>query len=143
MGLPKGTRAPLSGPMQKAAALSAKGLSTQQIADELGVNRATISRWFQRDDIKAIRMAALTEVCQAMLPRAYAVLHNQLNHDNPWVAQNAARELIRLHNLQQGQSDNNVVVTFGSMPTPGTPRSADGAALQQGGGDRIDTDFVK
>ena len=142
MGLPKGTKVPLSGPMQKAAALAAKGLSTQQIADELGVHRATISRWFQREDIKAIRTAALTEVCQAMLPRAYAVLHNQLNHENPWVAQNAARELIRLHNLQQGQADNNVVVTFGAMPKPGAPASAGGVVLQQGDGDQIDTDFA-
>lgn len=124
MGLKKGTQVDITGPMRKAAALSAKGLSTQQIADELGVHRATVSRWFNREDMKAIREAALVEVVAGMIPRAYAVLSAQLNHSNPWVAQGAARELIRLHNLQQGNADASVVVTFGNMPKPGAPGSA-------------------
>lgn len=127
----KGTQVEITGPMRKAAALSADGLSTQQIADELGVHRATVSRWFRREDMKAMREAALVEVVSGMIPRAYAVLAAQLNHSNPWVAQGAARELIRLHNLQQGASDANVVVTFGAMPAPGAPGSAGALPAEQ------------
>lgn len=143
MAMKKGTQVEITGPMRKAAALSANGLSTQQIADELGVNRSTVSRWFNREDMKAMRNAALTEVVAGMIPRAYAVLNAQLNHPNPWVAQGAARELIRLFNLQQGASDTNVVVTFGSMPKPGAPGSAGNMKESLPEGDAIDANFVE
>lgn len=143
MAMKKGTQVEITGPMRKAAALSANGLSTQQIADELGVNRSTVSRWFNREDMKAMRNAALTEVVAAMIPRAYAVLNAQLNHSNPWVAQGAARELIRLFNLQQGTADASVVVTFGSMPKPGAPGSAGHMAESLPDGDTIEADFAE
>ena len=137
MAMKKGTQVEITGPMRKAAELSAKGLSTQQVADELGVCRTTVSRWFRREDMKTMRMAALSEVISGMIPRAYAVLNNQLSHSNPWVAQGAARELIRLWNVQQGTADTSVVVTFGSMPQPGAPGSAGSLPAEA----RIETDF--
>lgn len=137
MAMKKGTQVEITGPMRKAAELSAKGLSTQQIADELNVNRSTVSRWFNREDMKSMRMAALGEVVAAMIPRAYAVLNAQLTHSNPWVAQGAARELIRLYNVQQGAADANVAVIFNSMPKPGAPGSA--GQLEENA--PIDTDF--
>ena len=124
MPMKKGDKVQPTGRMLQGVKLSAEGLSTQQIADTLGVDRSTVARWFQREDIKALREAALQEVVSGMIPRAYAVLSAQLNHSNPWVAQGAARELIRLHNIQQGNADASVVVTFGNMPKPGAPGTA-------------------
>lgn len=111
-------------PMQRAAELAALGWGRDKIAEELRVHPSTITRWLQRDDVRAIRAAELNNVVAAMVPKAYAVLQAQLDSSNPWVAQGAARELIRLYGVQQGQSDANVVVTFGSMPKPGIPASA-------------------
>ena len=139
MAMKKGTQVEITGPMRKAAELSAKGLSTYQIAEELGVARSTVGRWFRREDMKAMRTAALSEVIAGMIPRAYAVLQAQLDHSNPWVAQGAARELIRLWNIQLGASDANVVVTFGAMPKPGAP----GTAGQIEESAPIDTDFAE
>jgi hypothetical protein len=139
----KGALQPLNDNMGEAATLAALGLGRDAIAEKLGVNPSTVTRWFKRDDVKALRTAALADVVAGMIPKAYAVLQAQLEHSNPWVAQGAARELIRLYNLQQGASDANVVVTFGSMPTPGAPGSAGHMAAELPSGDEIDADFVE
>lgn len=110
--------------MTEAASLAALGLGKDEIARRMGVNPSTVTRWFKREDVRTLRAAALADVIAGMIPKAYAVLQAQLDHSNPWVAQGAARELIRLYNMQQGASDANVVVTFGAMPQPGAPGSA-------------------
>ena len=125
--------------MLAAAELAAEGKSNGEIAELLKVNKSTVGRWLVREDMRAIRAAKLQELVAAMAPRAYAVLHAQLDDPNPWVAQGAARELIRLYNLQQGVSDSNVVVTFGGMPQPGAPGSA--GALEEDGAEAIEADF--
>ena len=136
---PKGSKKPLTAKMQQAAMLAATGLGRDKIAKELGIDPSTVSRWLAREDVSAIRAAELTKFVATIIPKAYAVLQSQLDSNNPWVAQGAARELIRLYNLQQGQADNSVVVTFGSMPRPGAPGTAGGVTLPQGG---IETDFT-
>lgn len=120
----KGTQQPITQNMSEAASLAALGLGTDAIAEQLNVNASTVKRWLHREDVKALRAAALNEVIASMVPKAYAVLNRQLDSSNPWVAQGAARELIRLFNVQQGAADASVVVTFGSMPKPGAPGTA-------------------
>lgn len=134
----KGDQAPLTPKMLLAARLAATGLSNAKLAEQLGVNVATVGRWFKRQDMRELRAAALNDVVAAMVPRAYAVLQAQLDDKNPWVAQGAARELIRLYNVAQGAADQSVVVSFGSMPAPGAPAGA--AALDAA--DSIDGEFV-
>lgn len=134
-----GEQQPLTDNMQQAASLAALGLGRDAIAKEIGVNPSTITRWLKREDVKALRTASLADVVAGMIPKAYAVLQAQLDHSNPWVAQGAARELIRLWNIQQGASDANVVVTFGAMPKPGAP----GTAGQIEESAPIDTDFAE
>lgn len=135
----KGSRAPLTQKMTYAAQLAATGRSNQEIAAEVGVNVSTIGRWFKRQDMRELRAAALNDVVAAMVPRAYAVLQTQLDDKNPWVAQGAARELIRLYNVAQGAADQSVVVSFGNMPQPGAPAGA--AALPDS--DEIESEFAE
>lgn len=120
----KGSKAPLTQKMIYAAQLAATGLSNQKLADAVGTSVQTIGRWFKRQDMRDLRAAALNDVVAAMVPRAYAVLQAQLEDKNPWVAQGAARELIRLYNVAQGAADQSVVVSFGNMPQPGAPAGA-------------------
>lgn len=136
MSRPKGA---LTGKMQKAADLAAQGKSYQEIGDELGVDRTTVGRWFAREDMKTLRSAALAEVIRGMIPRAYATLQAQLNSSNPWVAQGAARELIRLYTQMEGTADASVVVSFANMPMPGTPQ---GAGELPGSDDAIETEYA-
>ena len=133
-----GSQKPLTASMSEAASLHALGLGKDKIAEQMGVNPSTITRWFKRDDVKALSAAALADVIAGMVPKAYAVLHAQLDSSNPWVAQGAARELIRLYNMQQGAADSSVVVTFGNMPKPGAPGSA-GQISGQADDDVIET----
>lgn len=138
----KGSKAPLTQKMIYAAQLAATGLSNQKIADEIGTSVQTVGRWFKRQDMRDLRAAALNDVVAAMVPRAYAVLQRQLEDKNPWVAQGAARELIRLYNVAQGAADQSVVVSFGNMPNPGAPAGA--AAIPDSlEDDAIEADFVE
>lgn len=136
----KGELAPITPAMRRAASLSALGWGRDRIAAELKIHPSTVTKWFHRDDMRALRSAELNTVVAGMIPKAYAVLQAQLDSSNPWVAQGAARELIRLHNLQQGASDANVVVTFGAMPRPGAPGTA-GIIPDNVDEQPIDTDF--
>lgn len=136
---PPGSKRPINAKMLRAAKLSAMGYSRDLIAKEMGIDGSTVSRWLQREDMRAIRAAELNEVVAAMAPKAYAVLNKQLDDPNPWVAQGAARELIRLYGIQQGQSDSNVVVSFAAMPKPGAPGSA--GAIEGNNDGTIVTEF--
>lgn len=120
----RGVQQPLTENMRAVASQSALGLGRDAIAESLGVAPSTVTRWLKREDVRALRAAALEEVIAGMVPKAYAILQAQLDSTNPWVAQGAAREIIRLYQMQTGQSDQQVVVSFGQMPTPGTPSSA-------------------
>lgn len=120
----KGSLAPLTNKMRIAAQMAAAGKTHAEIGAQINVHPSTVGKWFRREDMRNMRAAALNDVIAAMVPRAYAVLQAQLDHNNPWVAQGAARELIRLYNIAQGAADQSVVVSFGSMPPPGAPVGA-------------------
>ena len=130
---------PIGTKEQQAIELAVCGKSYQEIADELGVTRTTVGRWFKREDVQLMRDAAMYEAVRAMVPRAYAVLHRQLDDKNPWVAQGAAREIIRLYDQQRGAADASVVVSFANMPTPGAPQ---GAGDLPGDAEIIETDYA-
>lgn len=69
--------------------------------------------------------AAAWSRVQAALPRAVSVVMGQIDSDNEWIAQNAARSIIDLAQRAAQQVDSAPVVTFGSMPAPGIPATRD------------------
>lgn len=58
---------------------------------------------------------------RASLPRAVSVICSQLEGDNEWIAQNAARTVFDLASKAQQQADASPTITFGAMPAPGMP----------------------
>ena len=58
---------------------------------------------------------------RASLPRAASVICSQLECDNEWIAQNAARTLVDLASKAQQQADASPTITFGTMPAPAVP----------------------
>lgn len=111
--------------MRTAVQMSAEGKSYNEIAEKLGISTGTITQWFKRDDIMALRSNAAKRMVMTMSAKAYAVLSHQLDNSNPWIQLSAARELVRLADQYEQQDQTQVVVSFGSMPAPGAPKSAD------------------
>lgn len=64
----------------------------------------------------------------AAAPMAQQVLIRQLSDGNPWVAQSAAREVLRQAQTASGAAAATVTVQFEAMPVPAMP-----AALEDDG----------
>lgn len=124
---PKGPRK-INGRMEEAAKRSAEGESYSSIAKELGMSKTSVGKWFRRDDMIQLRKEHMKRLLEANVCKAYKVLSDQLDNENPWVAQGAARELIRLYQQNEDTDKLNVNVNFGCMPTPGAPSSAEDIA---------------
>lgn len=107
--------------MRAAAVLCGQGYSNEQIAEELDVTVNTVREWMRRDDVVALVGNATATYLQAIQGRAAKRLVDQVSDQNPWVAQNAAREVIRLAQQAQGIAQNTVNVSFAGMPEPGMP----------------------
>lgn len=111
--------------MKQAIKMSVSGLKESEIARKLGVDAKVIADWFLRDDVVALRASAAKKMVTAMCMKAYKVLGGQLDNGNPWIQLNAAREIIRLSDTYNAQDQSQVTVSFGNMPSPGSPQSAD------------------
>lgn len=116
---------PIDEKMKAAIAMSAEGKPYKEIAKELNVSLHAISDWFSRDDVIALRSTSAKRMLQTMQAKAYKVLSNQLDDGNPWIQLSAAREIVRLADQYEQQDQTQVVVSFGAMPSPGSPKSAD------------------
>lgn len=116
---------PLSEKMKAAAKLGGEGKSYAEIAETLNIGKSTLSKWFKRTDMKELRSASMGEYVGRIAPRAYRTLEAQLDSPNPWVAQGAAREIIRLFNQINGAGDQSVIVSFAALPSVGAPKSAE------------------
>ena len=68
--------------------------------------------------------SAETIAAQLAAPYAQKVLIRQLDDGNPWVAQSAAREVLRQAQLAAGTAAATVTVQLGAMPAPGLPSGA-------------------
>lgn len=80
--------------------------------------------------LQELQSAAWDRV-RASLPRAVSVLCSQVDGDNEWIAQNAARTIVDLASKAQAVADSSPTISFGSMPPPGMPstRSEDDGNL--------------
>ncbi len=111
--------------MKSAIRMSVSGMNEAEIAKKIGVEAKVIADWFLRDDVVALRASAAKKMVSAMSMRAFRVLGGQLDNKNPWIQLNAAREVIRLADVYEAQDQSQVTVSFGNMPSPGSPQSAD------------------
>lgn len=107
--------------MRSAAIMAAGGASADVIAGTLGVQAATVKGWLQRDDVIALINEAVGRAAQLAAPQAQQVLIKQLSDGNAWVAQSAAREVLRQAAQAAGTAAATVTVQFGAMPPPAVP----------------------
>lgn len=118
-------KSPLTDKMRNAAKMAGEGKSYAEISTALNISKGSLSRWFGRTDMRELRSAAMSDYVGRIAPKAYATLEAQLASDNPWVAQGAAREIIRLYNQISGAADQSVLVSFAALPQVGAPKSAE------------------
>lgn len=113
--------------MREAVKLNVGGLSQRAIAEQLGVSAMAVSKWFAREDVAALRHRLVTRKIDEAMGRATDELIRQMDDANPWIRQNAARELVRMYteNRKQDTQEAGTAVVFESMPAPGAPVSAE------------------
>lgn len=104
--------------------MAAGGASADAIAAQLGVPVSRVQAWLRRDDIVVLINAAVAQAAQLAAPYAQQVLIRQLDDPSPWVAQAAAREVLRQAQLAAGTASATVTVQLGAMPAPGLPGGA-------------------
>ena len=95
----------ITAPMRSAAIMAAGGASADAIAAQLGVPVSRVQAWLRRDDIVALINGAVAQAAQLAAPYAQQVLIRQLDDPSPWVAQAAAREVLRQAQLACLETD--------------------------------------
>lgn len=110
--------------MMQAAVQSANGVKTSVIAAEMGVRPDTVRAWLKREDVQTYYREILHRAGMAEYAMAFRVLSDQVRGDNPWVAQNAAREIMsRLEKTVMDIDSNHITISFEGMPKIGVPES--------------------
>lgn len=102
--------------------LICEGHTMQEAADRVGVSLSVVSHLMGRDDVRQKQMEFAESVLYNVAGKAAMVIAEQLDSDNPWIQQQAARTILDyINTLKKGQQTN-VVVNFG-MPQPGMPEA--------------------
>lgn len=109
----------------EALRLSMEGKNQREIVEKTGMSLGSVNRLLNREDVIEYRAALVKKILATRLSDAMVksanVLIGQLEHDNPWIAQNAARTLLQLGTNMDGKADMTMIVNFGSMPEPALP----------------------
>lgn len=106
------------------AASMAAGKTAREIADDLGVSYPTVISWMKQPEVIEHYRKTLQTASYGIYAKAMKVLESQMTHDNPWVAQGAARELsTRLHEVATGDSREVIIRIEGPTIPLGLPSS--------------------
>lgn len=127
----------VSGPILTAVNMRLSGCSIKEIAEALGKSPECISAWLKRPEVRE-KYAQLNDeyasdfrdALKGRSRRAYdkalGVMESQLDSENEWVKQNAARDILtRFQQAVVGDEANEVIVRFEGMPTIGEPSASD------------------
>ena len=118
---------PLKPQMMEAVMLRLDGLSLRQIAERLNVTHATIRNWQLREDVNEYYNEQLKQRAHRMFNKACSRLERQIDDDNPWIAQNAARDALNKYGgMVMGEDKQEIVVHIaGGMPDIGMPERSE------------------
>lgn len=118
---------PLKPQMMEAVMLRLDGLSLRQIAEKLNVTHATIRNWQLREDVNEYYNEQLKQRAHRMFNKACARIERQIDDDNPWIAQNAARDALNKYSgMVMGEDKQEITVKItGGMPDVGMPERSE------------------
>ena len=118
---------PLKAKQFEAIQLRLQGLSNTAIAKQLGISLSTLRDWLAREDVRAVYDQELRGKIRDMYNKASRKIENQIEDDNPWIAQNAARTVLTTYGgLVLGEDKREIVVHIaGGMPDIGMPERSE------------------
>ena len=115
MARPLGKISVLTARQARAATMLGSGDSVGDVCKTLGISRATLNKWEQREDFNKIRQECYDRVLSGVVPQAVKVLVDQLRSKNDWVAQNAASRLLSVAQSAQGKAEAGITVEFNAI----------------------------
>lgn len=122
IGIPKTAYGkPLTKRELKAIELLNLGMTQTDVAKEMGMSSMTIAKIINRDDVVRMRWDAAKRIMAGATIKATNLLIKQLDNENPWIAQNAARTVLQFAEQIDKHQETQLVVNFVSMPTPAMP----------------------
>ncbi len=108
-----------------AAELIAGGEIIKDVAAIVGVSEGTVFRWMRDPECIEAYRKMLSVKGYDRYARAMKVLDKQMDGDNAWVAQGAAREVAnRYHDAVTGEASREVIIKVEGMPDLGMPDAA-------------------
>ena len=75
----------------------------------------------RRDDVRAIQLEAVNKYLESAAGKAAKVLIKQMDHENPWIAQQAARTVLQHIETISRNQESTVNVNFINIPLPSMP----------------------
>lgn len=81
-----------------------------------------VRRWRRRPEFAEVYRDVLREMTEPACGKAVKRITEQIDDDNPWIAQNAAREVLtRFLPIVMGEDDKTITIKVEGMPELGTP----------------------
>lgn len=126
----------MNGKQHIAASMEAQGKSDDEIllvcfgeaksAVEKNRQKRQLKKWRDLDEYQDAYRKTVRAIAGSVYGKALAKICEQIDSDNPWVAQNAAREVLsRYGDILMGKEDKSITVKIDGMPTLGTPEDND------------------
>lgn len=111
----------------EAVMLRLDGLSLRQIAERLGVSHSCIRDWYLKEEVNEYYNEQLKSRAHRMFNKACARIERQIDDENPWIAQNAARDAMNKYGgMVMGEDKQQITVHIaGGMPDIGMPDRSD------------------
>ena len=99
-----------------------QGIKRDVVAARLNINIATISKWTQEDEFVQHALKESDRQLAMAVPAARAVVTGQLDDDNGWLAQGAARIIMQEQREVAGDGAQQIIIHFAEDDTaPGMP----------------------
>lgn len=92
--------------------------------DKSKLNRAlnNLRGWRRQPEFQAMYRETLLEMTEPICGRAIKRISEQVDDENPWIAQNASREVLtRFLPMVMGEDDKTVTIKVEGMPDMGSP----------------------
>lgn len=92
-----------------------------EASKECGLTEQKLRGLLRRPDVKQYIDDYTDDYLRTSAGKAAKLLRDQLDNENPWIAQNAARAILNFVRDQKDKEEFNINVVF-NMPTPGMPQ---------------------
>lgn len=111
----------------EAVMLRLDGLSLRQVAERLGVSHSCVRDWYLREDVNEYYSEQLKTRVHRMFNKASNRIEQQIDDENQWIAQNAARDVIAKYSgMVMGEDKQEITVhLLGGLPDVGMPQRTD------------------